>query len=153
MSATHSVSPADDRRGKRVMWTYIISGLGIFALMVLVGILLRASQAGWFALDAGLFYSLLGLHGVGMLTALTISGLGTLWYLVNRETPLAEGVAYLAFGLFVSGVAAVIVSVVVGHYGALWTMLYPLPFIGTYWPSWATGVWLIGTLLVMVGWT
>jgi cytochrome c oxidase subunit 1 len=153
MSATQSVSPADDRRGKRVMWTYIISGLGIFALMVLVGILLRSSQAGWFALDAGLFYSLLGLHGVGMLTAMTISGLGTLWYLVNRETPLAEGVAYLAFGLFVAGVAAVIVSVVVGHYGALWTMLYPLPFIGTYWPSWATGVWLIGTLLVMVGFT
>lgn len=122
-------------------------------VMLLVGILLRGSQAGWFALDAGVFYSLLSLHGVGMLTAMTISGLGTLWYLVNRETPLNEGVAYVAFGLFVGGVAAVIVSVVVGHYGALWTMLYPLPFVGTYWPSWATGAWLVGTLLVMVAFT
>ena len=117
MSAAFDV--AGDSRGKRVMWTYIVCGLSIFGLMLLVGILLRGSQAGWFALDAGVFYSLLSLHGVGMLTAMTISGLGTLWYLVNRETPLDEGVAYVAFGLFVGGVAAVIVSVVVGHYGAL----------------------------------
>ena len=93
-----AIDVAGDRRGKRVMWTYIVCGSSIFAMMLLAGILLRGSQAGWFALDAGLFHWLLSLHGVGMLTAMTISGLGTLWYLVNRETPLNEGVAYVAFG-------------------------------------------------------
>jgi cytochrome c oxidase subunit 1 len=57
----------------------------------------------------------------------------------------------LAFAFFVAGVACVIVSVVPGRYGALWTMLYPLPFTGTYWSSWATGAWLIGAALVMLG--
>ena len=40
---------------------------------------------------------------------------------------------------------------VYGHYGALWTMLYPLPFTGTYWPAWATQWWLAGNALVMTG--
>ncbi|HUZ50144.1 MAG TPA: cbb3-type cytochrome c oxidase subunit I [Candidatus Dormibacteraeota bacterium] len=141
----------DNPVGKRVMWTYIATGLAIFLLMVLVGIAMRASQAGWLTIDPGTFYSLLSLHGVGMITAMAIAGLGILWYLVSRYAKMNAGVAYLAFGFFLAGVVCVIVSVVPGHYGALWTMLYPLPFTGTYWPSWATGSWLIGNSLVMIG--
>lgn len=137
--------------GKRVMWIYIATGLAMFLLMALVGILLRGSQAGWFPLDPGTFYSLLSLHGVGMITAMAIAGLGTLWYLVNRYTKMNEGVAYLAYAFFIAGVVSVIISVVPGRYGALWTMLYPLPFTGTYWPSWATGAWLLGNACVMTG--
>lgn len=137
--------------GKRVMWTYIATGLAIFLLMALVGLLLRASQAKWISVDPGTFYSLLSLHGVGMITAMAISGLGTLWYLVSRYVRMNAGGAYLAYGFFIAGVVAVIISVVPGGYGALWTMLYPLPFVGTYWPSWATGAWLIGNALVMMG--
>ncbi len=125
----------------------------MFLLMLVVGILLRASQAGWLPVEAGTFYSLLSLHGVGMIVAMAISGLGTLWYLVGRQTKLSAGVAYLAYAFFIAGVVCVIVSVVPGRYGALWTMLYPLPFTGTYWPSWATGAWLIGNALVMSGFT
>lgn len=139
------------RVGLRVMWTYIATGLAIFALMLLVGIALRAAQAGWLPIDPGAFYSLLSLHGVGMIVAMAISGLGTLWYLVRREMELDERIAFLAYGLFVAGVICVIVSVIPGKYGALWTMLYPLPFVGTYWPSWATGAWLAGNALVMLG--
>jgi cytochrome c oxidase subunit 1 len=137
--------------GKRVMWIYIATGLAIFLVMLAVGILLRASQAGWLPIDPGTFYSLLSLHGVGMITAMVIPGLGILWYFVSRYTKINEGVAYLSYGFFIAGVVSVIISVVPGHYGALWTMLYPLPFTGTYWPSWATGTWLIGNALVMMG--
>ncbi len=137
--------------GLRVMWTYIVTGLTIFLLMLLVGISMRGSQAGWWTIEPGTFYSLLSLHGIGMLTAMVVAGLGTLWYLVSRETGLDARVAYLAYAFFVAGVACVIVSVVPGHYGALWTMLYPLPFTGTYWPTWATGAWLVGAALVMLG--
>ncbi|MEO6835258.1 MAG: cbb3-type cytochrome c oxidase subunit I [Candidatus Tumulicola sp.] len=133
------------------MWTYIGTGLAIFALMLLAGIALRASQAGWLAVDPGTFYSLLSLHGVGMIVAMAIAGLGLLWYLVRCEMELDERVAFIAYGFFVAGVVCVIVSVVPGKYGSLWTMLYPLPFVGTYWPSWATGAWLIGNALVMLG--
>jgi cytochrome c oxidase subunit I len=138
--------------GSRVMWTYIGTGMAIFALMLLIGTALRASQAGWLPIDPGEFYSLLSLHGVGMIVAMAIAGLGTLWFLTQREVPdLDERVAFLALGFFVAGVACVVVSVLPGHYGSLWTMLYPLPFVGTYWPSWATGVWLFGNALVMLG--
>lgn len=137
--------------GLRVMWLYIGTGLAIFSLMLLAGIGLRAAEAGWLPIDPGTFYSILSLHGVGMIVAMAISGLGTLWYLVRREMELDERIAYLAYAFFVAGVISVIVSVVPGRYGSLWTMLYPLPFVGTYWASWATGAWLIGNALVMLG--
>jgi heme/copper-type cytochrome/quinol oxidase subunit 3 len=103
MSAAFDV--AGDSRGKRVMWTYIVCGLSIFGLMLLVGILLRGSQAGWFALDAGVFYSLLSLHGVGMLTAMSFvllnSGLvlrliAEPWYQLNGNPPAAATLLALA---------------------------------------------------------
>src|SRR5665213_2193957 len=96
--------------GLRVMWTYIVTGLTIFLLMLLVGISMRGSQAGWWTIEPGTFYSLLSLHGIGMLTAMVVAGLGTLWYLVSRETGLDARVAYLAYAFFVAGVACVIVS-------------------------------------------
>ena len=141
----------DLRPARRVMWTYIGTGLAIFLVMLLAGIALRAEQAGWISYDPGWFYSLLSLHGIGMITAMAIAGLGTLWYLVRRETPIDPRIAYVALSFFLAGVVCVIVSVFPGKYGSLWTMLYPLPFVGTYWPSWATGTWLIGNALVMIG--
>ncbi len=146
-----SADVVNGRAGMRVMWTYIGTGLAIFSLMLLAGILLRAAQAGWLPVDPGTFYSILSLHGAGMIVAMAIAGLGTLWYLVRRETDLDERIAFLAYGFFVAGVISVIVSVFPGRYGSLWTMLYPLPFVGTYWPSWATGTWLVGNALVMLG--
>ncbi len=91
----------------KIMWTYIVAGLTIFGLMLLVGIGLRASQAGWIPIDTGTFYSLLSLHGVGMITAMAIAGLGLLWYLVDRDLHLDERVAMLAFAFFAIGVLVV----------------------------------------------
>ena len=143
--------PNERTPGIRVMWTYMLTGLAIFALMMIAGIGLRASQAHWIPLDPGTFYSVLGLHAIGMITAMAIAGLGLLWYLVRKEVDLDSRVAYLAYGFFIVGVLCVIVAVIPGRYGSLWTMLYPLPFVGTYWPTWATGTWLIGNALVMLG--
>ncbi len=146
-------SAADLRSARKVMWTYICTGLGIFLLMLLLGIVMRAEQAGWIAYDPSWFYALLSLHGIGMITAMALAGLGTLWYLVRRETAIDPRIAYLAYGFFLAGAICVIVAVFPGKYGSLWTMLYPLPFVGAYWPSWATGVWLFGNALVMTGFT
>ncbi len=143
--------PMNVRAARAIMWTYLATGLTIFLLMLLLGIAMRAEQAGWITLAPGSFYSMLSLHGIGMIVAMAIAGLGTLWYFVNREIQLDARIAYTAYGFFVAGVVCVIVAVFPGHYGALWTMLYPLPFIGTYWPSWATGVWLIGNALAIAG--
>jgi cytochrome c oxidase subunit I len=142
---------AELRSARTVMWTYIATGLAIFFVMLLIGIAMRAEQAGWITYDPGWFYALLSLHGIGMITAMAIAGLGTLWYFVRREAAIDPRIAYLAYGFFVAGALCVIISVFPGKYGSLWTMLYPLPFVGTYWPNWATGIWLIGNALVMIG--
>jgi len=46
-------SPTSEVTRLRVMWTYIGTGLTIFFLMVLVGISMRGSQAGWWTIEAG----------------------------------------------------------------------------------------------------
>ena len=42
---------------RRIMWLYLGTGLAIFLLMVVAGIVLRAEQAGWIPLDPGWFYT------------------------------------------------------------------------------------------------
>lgn len=143
---------ADATAAKRVMWLYVLTGLFVVGLMIIVGIAMRMEQARWIAYDPATFYALLSLHGVGMITAVALAGLGTLWYLVARETALDIRIPYVVYAFFVAGVACVIAAAV-GRFGALWTVLYPLPFVGATWPSWSIGAYLIGNLLVMIGFT
>ena len=137
---------------RRVMWAFLSAGFAVCALMVVAGIAMRAAQANWFSLNPATFYALMTLHGSGMIVAMAMCGMGALWYLMRLQTKLSEGVAWTSFALVVAGVAAVVVSVVAGRFGAAWTMLYPLPFTGATWPSWATGTFLIGYALFTVGW-
>lgn len=137
---------------RAVMWTFLITGLALFALMALVGLTLRAEQAAWLSYGPGTFYSLMTLHGAGMIVAMVMCGMGGLWAIMDRERAMDPVVAWTAYAAMVLGVVGVLVSVVVGRFAAAWTFLYPLPFVGATWPSWATGVFLIGVALVMTGW-
>ena len=147
-----TLTPSNLAAARRVMWGFVITGLTIFGLMVVVGIMLRATQAHWISLDPAIFYSLMTLHGAGMIVAMATCGMGILWYLMRLEAPLSESVAWTALGFIVVGVLAVLASVIGGHFAAAWTVLYPLPFVGSTWPSWATGVFLIGYALFTIGW-
>ena len=135
------------------MWAFVSTGIAVFGLMVLVGLLLRTEQAQWIKYDSGIFYALMTLHGAGMITAMALCGMGGLWYLMDRERPLDHGPAWVAFALIVLGVLGVLVSVIPGRFGAGWTFLYPLPFVGATWANWATGAFLFGVAFVILGWT
>jgi cytochrome c oxidase subunit 1 len=135
------------------MWAYLVTGIAVFALMVLVGLAMRMEQAHWVTYDPGSFYAMMTLHGSGMIVALALCGMGGLWFIMDRERPMDQGLAWSAYALIVLGVVAVILSVFPGHFGAAWTFLFPLPFVGATWPNWATGTFLIGVALVMLGWT
>jgi len=137
---------------RRIMWAFVVTGLAVFVLMLLVGITMRASQANWIALGPGQFYSFMTLHGSGMIVAMATCGMGLLWYVMRQDAKLSEGVAWTSLVLIVAAVIAVLASVVVGRFGAAWTVLYPLPFIGTTWPQWATGAFLVGYALFTIGW-
>ena len=134
------------------MKLYLHSGLGLTALMLLVGLVMRAAQANWVpALSPGNFYALLTLHGAGMLVGLLLCGMGGLWFLMRRHIHLSAPLALLALGFNLLGVVGVVVATVFGHFAGLYTFLYPMPFDGN-WPSWATGVFLISMVLVNIGW-
>jgi len=148
-----ALTARDLDRARSVMWTYVSTGLAIFGLMAFVGLAMRLEQAGWLSYGPDIFYALMTLHGAGMIVAIAIASMGGLWYLMSLEAPLDEGIAYWAYALMVVGVIGVLVSVLGGHFGAAWTFLYPLPFVGTWWPSWATGAFLIGMAFIMIGWT
>jgi len=150
---TDATTVFPDRRARNVMWAYITTGIAIFGLMVLVGLGMRAEQAQWLNYGPGLFYSLMTLHGAGMITSMVLCGMGGLWYLMNRERAMDPGIAWTAYAFMTIGVVCVIASVWPGGFGASWTFLYPLPFVGATWPSWATGAFLIGLALIMFGWT
>ncbi len=146
-------SMRDDLRPARtVMWLYVVTAVAIFLLMLLLGLVMRGEQAQWIVFGPGLFYSLMTLHGIGMITAFTIAGMGVMWYLVRRDGPLDARVAYVCYVSIVLGVVAVLVAVLFGRFAAAWTFLYPLPFVGATWPSWATGSFLLGVALVNLGW-
>ncbi len=148
-----TTATALDRAGSRtIMWAYLVTGISLFGLLALVGLAMRAEQAGWINVDPGLFYALMTLHGAGMITAMVLCGMGGLWYLMDGELALDRGIAWAAYVLIVLGVIGVLLSVLPGHFGAAWTFLYPLPFVGATWPNWATGAFLIGVALVMLGW-
>lgn len=140
-----------DSTGRKVMNLYLVSGLTIAAAMMLVGLTMRIAQAQWLTMGPDTFYELLTLHGAGMIVALVVCAMGGLWFLMRRRIDLSAPLAVLAWTLIMLGVLGVVVSVVFGHFAALYTFLYPLPFMGS-WPSWATGLFLIGMMLINIGW-
>ncbi len=139
-------------RGMRVaVWAYLVTGLGLIGVLGLIGAALRATQAGYFALSPSTFYALLTLHGAGMLVATLLLVLGAHWWFLQDLLNLKVTPFLVAFGFFLAGVLLVTGAVLIGHFAAAWTALFPLPFVGTFWPAWATGVYLLGYLLVSFG--
>lgn len=64
---------------------------------------------------------------------------------------LSAPLAVLTWALIMLGVVSVVISAVFGHSVSLYTFLYPLSLIGSG-PGWATVVFLIGMMLVNLGW-
>lgn len=138
--------------GRGVMKAYIFSGLTIIALMILVGLTMRAAQGNWVPpLKPDLFYALLTLHGAGMVVGFILSGMGAIWYLLRRHIDLNSKLAILVLLLNWLGVVGVIIATMVGKFGGLYSFLMPLPFHGN-WPSWSAGLFLISMVLVNMGW-
>jgi len=145
------VVSTSDPVGRSVMKLYLASGLVVAILMMLVGLAMRMSQAQWLSMPPEIFYELLTLHGAGMIIALLICAMGGLWFLMRRRITLSAPLAVAAWALIILGVVGVVISAVFGNYAGLYTFLYPLPFMGN-WHGWATGVFLIGMMLINTGW-
>ncbi|MCL6595378.1 MAG: cbb3-type cytochrome c oxidase subunit I [Firmicutes bacterium] len=117
----------------------------------MVGGIMRANQAAVVHLPLDTFYSLLTLHGTGMIALVTLAMAAGLWYAVHDILDLRPRVLMVGFALFCLGIVLVLVATLVGGFAAGWTFLYPLPFVNTTWPAWATLAFLLGVLAVGLG--
>jgi cytochrome c oxidase subunit I len=137
---------------RRVAWLFVCTGLALFGVMGIAGLAMRLSQAEVFTLSPTWFYRLMTLHGAGMLTGALLAMMGALWFVLRRTVPLDLGRMLVSYLSILVGAVLVVVAVVLGGFAAGWTFLWPLPFDAAgAWRPWATDTFLVGMLLVGVG--
>jgi cytochrome c oxidase subunit 1 len=134
---------------RRIGLLFAVTGIVLICLMGVLGLIMRLTQATVINLSPGWFYRLLTLHGMGMITGALIAAMGALWYVLHQSVPLRAGHMLASYALTVSGAPCVLVSTLVGGFGAGWTFLPPLAFYPAgQWSPWSESVFFVGALLV-----
>src|SRR5262247_1646606 len=64
----------------------------VLALLMVFGLLMRASQAGWITIPPNRFYQLLTAHGIGMVAISGLGGAGIMWFFLSRHTSLSPAI-------------------------------------------------------------
>jgi cytochrome c oxidase subunit 1 len=158
MTAPASVRTADSTytpgtsAGRGVVALYMGITAVVLALLMVFGLLMRASQAGILVIPADRFYQVLTAHGIGMVAIATFGGAGVMWFFLSRHVQLSRGILVANLALFLLGVVLVLGSIFLGGFAAAWTFLFPLPAKSlNVWTPAAAATYLVGVLLVGVG--
>ena len=124
----------------------------VLALLMVFGLLMRASQAAVLTVPPDRFYQLLTAHGIGMVAISGFGGAAVMWYFLSRYVALSRGILVANLVFFLAGVVLVLGAIFVGGFAAAWTFLFPLPAqsLGVWSPG-AAATYLAGVLLVGVG--
>ncbi len=128
-----------------IVKTYLAIGLLVFAIMMIVGVILRAAQgASLLALSPAFFYQLMTLHGAGMVGVAGLAGLAVNWYFLSRHVRLSVAVMTISLLLSLMAVAMIVGSILVGQFAGGWTFLYPLP-------AQSLNTWSVSAAVVFTG--
>lgn len=149
-AAPFTGAPADPAR--RLVALYMGVTALVLALLMVFGLLMRASQAGVITIPPNRFYQILTAHGIGMVAISGLGGAGVMWYFLSRYVTLSRGILLANLVCFLLGVVLVLGGIFVGGFAAAWTFLFPLPArsLGV-WGAGATASYLVGVLVVGVG--
>lgn len=140
-------------RQRRLIATWGITLLILFPLLIVLGLLMRLNQGEWVHLQPNTFYAIMTLHGLGMAGLLFSFALAGLHFLVGtRYARTSVKVGCFVFAGVVIGVVGLAVATLIGGFAAGWYLLYPLPFKGTSWPEWSSGLTFISLLILGVVW-
>ncbi|MBI4473966.1 MAG: hypothetical protein HY646_14960, partial [Acidobacteria bacterium] len=90
------------------VWSY--TGLILFPILILLGILMRANQGGVLSLPPERFFSFLTLHGLGMAGTWFVLGMASSNHLLNKYSPAPLAGNIVAYGLTVIGVVLLIIA-------------------------------------------
>jgi len=150
--AQFSATPVTDTPARGLLALYVGITAIVLALLMVFGLLMRASQAGFVSIPPNRFYQLLTAHGIGMVAIAGLGGAAVMWYFLSRYVSLSRGILLANLAFFLLGVVLVLGSIFIGGFAAGWTFLFPLPAqsLGT-WGAGAAATYLVGVLLVGVG--
>ena len=124
----------------------------VLALLMVFGLLMRASQAGLLIIPPDRFYQVLTAHGIGMVAICGLGGAGVMLHFLSRYVTLTPGIILANLVFFLLGVVLVLGGIFIGGFAAAWTFLFPLPAQSqNTWGPGATASYLVGVLLVGVG--
>lgn len=131
---------------------YLATSFVVLLLMMLAGLVMRISQAGWIELPPDLFYQVMTAHGAGMVGISALGGAGVMWFFLRRYVELSASVAWLNYTLFMLGVVFILGSIFVGGYAGGWTFLWPLPARSMgQWNAHAAAAFIGGLILIGLG--
>ena len=131
---------------------YLSVAGAVILLMMLLGLLMLLSHGGIMVLPPDLFYQVLTVHGIGMVGIAGLVGSAIMWFFLSRYVQLFSAILWINLALFLIGVVMILGAVFIGGFASAWTFLYPLPAIsGGAWENGAAAVYVIGVLLVGVG--
>lgn len=131
---------------------YLGTSFAVLLLMMLAGISMRATQAGWIDIPPNIFYQLMTVHGAGMVGIAGLAGAGIMWFFLRRYVNLSVGVLYLNYALFLIGVVLILASIFLGGYAGAWTFLWPLPAKSMgLWSADAAAGYILGLIFIGVG--
>jgi cytochrome c oxidase subunit 1 len=144
--------PTDTQEASLGVKLYLGTTLLVLLLMMLAGLLMRATQANWIEVPPDIFYQLMTVHGAGMVGIAGLAGAAIMWHFLGRYVQLNPAVLYINYGLFMAGVVLILGSVFIGGYAGGWTFLWPLPAksMGV-WSAHAAASFVGGLLLIGVG--
>ncbi len=124
----------------------------VFLLMMIVGLVMRASQAQLIGVPPQFFYQLMTAHGGSMIVTSGLAASAVLWYFLRRYTNLYTPILWINLGLFLTGVVLILGSIFIGGFAGAWTFLFPLPSHGLgIWSTGAATAFIVGLLLIGVG--
>lgn len=145
MTTTELQYATPEAQSAPVVKLYLGIGLLVFAGLMLVGVLMRAAQgATMLTLAPDVFYQLMTLHGAGMVGTAGLAALAVNWYFLSQHVRLNPKIFLVTLLLSLVAVAMIVGSILIGHFAAAWTFLYPLP-------AFSLGQWSTGAALTFVG--
>lgn len=153
--ATLTMYPDDERlegRNRLAFNLYMITAVALLVLMMLLGLIMRMSQATWLSVAPDLFYRILSMHGAGMVGTVALATTAVMWFFLRKYVVLHAWAFITNYVMFMLGALCIIFAIFVDGYGGLWTFLYPLPVqsMGLWSPN-AAALFMSGYLLIGIG--